>query len=255
MTANPFGGTARTPSASITLDRRCVPTSRRTTDSRTGQPPRVSCRLSTTGIRLLGNPVPAEDFHPPHGRPTRRVPKHPPGPRRGFHVPHTRITTGLGALFTPRPRGAQPTGPIPPAVARPLFQGPGPIAPVHIPSPRSCLLRGVVKGSLAFTRPAFSPARSSLDGTRTALGTLPGLRTPQTRSLQRTPRRETGIEHSPGATARPTSPHLLTSGIFPISQRGVLRCYQPTPTISCAMAAIRVWAAETMPWRFLWASS
>ena len=63
--------------------------------------------------------------------------EHPPGPRRGFHVPHTRVTAGLGALFTPRPRGAQPTGPIPPAVARPLFQGPGPIAPVHIPSPEA----------------------------------------------------------------------------------------------------------------------
>ena len=86
---------------------------------------------------LVGHPGPAEDFHPPHGRPTRRVPKHPPGPRRGFHVPHTRVTAGLGALFTPRPRGAQPTGPIPPAVARPLFQGPGPIAPVHIPSPEA----------------------------------------------------------------------------------------------------------------------
>ena len=88
--------------------------------------------------------------------------------------------------------------------ARSYRPGPHPIS-------RSCLLRGVVKGSLAFTRPAFSPARSSLDGTRTALGTLPGLRTPQTRSLQRTPGRETGIEHSPGATARPTSPHLLSS--------------------------------------------
>ena len=126
---------------------------------------------------LVGHPVPAEGFRPPHGRPTRWVPKHPPGPRRGFHVPHTRVTAGLGALFTPRPRGAQPTSPIPLAVACPLFQGPGPIAPVH----RSCLLRGVVKGSLAFTRPAFPPARSSLDGTGTALGALPGLRTPQTR--------------------------------------------------------------------------
>jgi len=56
---------------------------------------------------LVGHPVPAEGFRPPHGRPTRWVPKHPPGPRRGFHVPHTRVTAGLGALFTPRPRGAQ----------------------------------------------------------------------------------------------------------------------------------------------------
>ena len=39
--------------------------------------------------------------------------------------------------------------------ARSCRPGPHPIS-------RSCLLRGVVKGLLAFTRPAFSPARSSL---------------------------------------------------------------------------------------------
>ena len=50
--------------------------------------------------------------------------------RRDFHVPHMReITTGLGALFTPGPSGAHTAGPIPPAAARRLFQGPGPITP------------------------------------------------------------------------------------------------------------------------------
>ena len=66
---------------------------------------------------------PAEEFRSPHGRPTR----HSPGPRRGFHVPHIRATAGLGALFTSRPSGALATGPIPPATACPLSQGPGPI--------------------------------------------------------------------------------------------------------------------------------
>ena len=28
----------------------------------------------------------------------------PPGPQRGFHVPHERDTTGVGAPFTPRRR-------------------------------------------------------------------------------------------------------------------------------------------------------
>ena len=51
MTANPFGGTARTPSASITLDRRCVPTSRRTTDSRTWTSDREPCHLQRIPIR------------------------------------------------------------------------------------------------------------------------------------------------------------------------------------------------------------
>ena len=57
----------------------------------------------------------------------------PTGFPRSAHPSHGRI----GCPLTPRPRGAQPTGPIPPAVARPLFQGPGPIAPVHIPSPEA----------------------------------------------------------------------------------------------------------------------
>ena len=80
---------------------------------------------------------PAEEFRSPHGRPTRRS----PGPRRGFHVPHIRVTAGLGALFTPRPSGALATGPIPPATARPLSQGPGPITPVLIPSPELSITR------------------------------------------------------------------------------------------------------------------
>jgi len=80
---------------------------------------------------------PAEEFRSPHGRPTR----HSPGPRRGFHVPHIRVTAGLGALFTPRPSGAHTTGPIPPAAARPHFQGLGPITPVLIPSPELSITR------------------------------------------------------------------------------------------------------------------
>lgn len=50
-----------------------------------------------------------------------------------FHTSESR--PGLGALFTPRPSGALTAGQTPPAVARPLCQGPGPITPVLIPSP------------------------------------------------------------------------------------------------------------------------
>jgi transposase len=71
--------------------------------------------------------------------------------RECAHPSHGRI----GCLFTPRPRGAQPTGPIPPAVARPLFQGPGPIAPVHIPSPEAVYYEA---SSRVYSR---SPARPS----------------------------------------------------------------------------------------------
>ena len=95
--------------------------------------PRVSCRLSTTGIRLLGILLP-----PRSSAPSRSAYQAASAwTRRDFHVPHIRVTAGLGALFTPRPSGAHTTGPIPPAAARPLYQGPGPITPVLIPSPRA----------------------------------------------------------------------------------------------------------------------
>jgi hypothetical protein len=60
---------------------------------------RVSCCLSATGISLLGRPVPAGEFHFPHGRPTWRLVT--PGPRRGSHVPHEGDTAGEGAPYTP----------------------------------------------------------------------------------------------------------------------------------------------------------
>jgi hypothetical protein len=142
--------------------------------------PRVSCRLSTTGIGLLGilfpprvsalltvglpgecqsirpDPDGVSTFHTPESRPDW-VPSLP------------RDHAVLSGRSDPSDRRAPPL-----PGARSYRPGPHPIS-------RSCLLRGVVKGSLAFTRPAFSLARSSLDGTRTTLGTLPGLRTPQTR--------------------------------------------------------------------------
>ena len=43
---------------------------------------------------------PAEGFCPSYDRPTGPT---RPGPRRGFHVPRTRDTTGMGAPYTPRP--------------------------------------------------------------------------------------------------------------------------------------------------------
>ena len=59
----------------------------------------VSCCLSATGIRFSGHPIPAEGFRLPHGRPTG--PTIRPGPRRGYHVPHDRDATGVGAPSTP----------------------------------------------------------------------------------------------------------------------------------------------------------
>ena len=126
---------------------------------------------------LLGHPVPPRNSAPL----TVGLPGSSPGPRRGFHVPHIRVTTGLGALFTPRPSGAHTTGPIPPVAARPLFQGPGPITPVLIPSPELSITRR----HQGFTRvhPPGLPPRlvDPLDGSG-ALGLFPGLRTPTGRT-------------------------------------------------------------------------
>jgi hypothetical protein len=58
----------------------------------------VSCCLSATGFGLSGHPVPARELGLPHGRLTGRA---APGPGRGFHVPHQRDTTGMGASSTP----------------------------------------------------------------------------------------------------------------------------------------------------------
>jgi hypothetical protein len=92
----------------------------------------------------------------PHGRPARQSLDLGGGPR----IPRIRVTTGLGASFTPRPSGAHTVraSPIPPAAAGPLSQEPGPIT--RRAFQRSfCLLRGVIRGSLTFARPAFpSPA-------------------------------------------------------------------------------------------------
>ena len=101
--------------------------------------------------------------------------------RRGFHVPHIRVTTGLGALFTPRPSGAHTAGPIPPAAARPLYQGPGPITPVLHP------ISGAVYYEASSRVHSHSPVRPSPSPVvpgwiADLLGLLPGLRTPTGRT-------------------------------------------------------------------------
>ena len=59
--------------------RLCETTAWRRRPACPGFPSRFRCRHS-----LLGHPIPAEGFRPPHGRPTG--PKS--GPRRGYRVPH-----------------------------------------------------------------------------------------------------------------------------------------------------------------------
>jgi hypothetical protein len=59
----------------------------------------VSCRLSATGFRFSGHPIPAGELGLPHGRLTGHQPG--AGPQRGSHVPHVRDATGVGAPSTP----------------------------------------------------------------------------------------------------------------------------------------------------------
>ena len=171
-------------------------------------PPRFPVVFRPTGIRLLGI------LFPPRTSTLLTVGlpgecRTSPGPRRGFHVPHARVTAGLGPSLPRDHAVLSPTGPIPPAVARRLFQGPGPIAPVHIPSPEAVNYEASSRVHSVHP-PGLLPGRSSLDGTEDPWA-LPRAPHPADQDLRRTPRRETGIEHSPGATARPTSPHLLSS--------------------------------------------
>jgi hypothetical protein len=99
---------------------------------------------------LLGHPIPAGEFRPPHGRPTGQT----AGPRRGYHVPHARVATGLGALCTPRTTvlvlaGARPQ----PASA--AFSTASPCTPPQQPTMRSSPSRGINESS------SNSPVRSS----------------------------------------------------------------------------------------------
>ena len=113
--------------------------------------PRVSCRLSTTGIRLLGILLPPRSSAPL----TVGLPEQPaPGP------------DGISTFRTSESRPdwvpSLPRGPA--VLTRPVRSLRSPLAPTsrgQALSPRSSShlrsypLRGVIKGLLAFTRPAF----------------------------------------------------------------------------------------------------
>ena len=122
---------------------------------------RESRCLSAAGIRFLG--ILSRRGLPPLSRSAYQA--RGPGPRRGFHVPRTRDTTGVGAPYTPRPAVFTRPAESPPVAACRLYQRPGPITRVFVPSFRALRLRGIIRGSLAFARPVFpspgcSPGRN-----------------------------------------------------------------------------------------------
>ena len=156
----------------------------------------------------------AADFLPPFGHRHSLV-GHPVPPGSS-----ALLTVGLpGSAWTPArfPRSAHPSHgrigcPLYPETKRcshgrsdpsgrrsPPLPGARPYRPGIHPISRSYLLRGVIKGSLAFTRPAF-PLACNPRMERGLLGLAPRASHPGRQDLRRTPGRGTGIEHSPGAT-------------------------------------------------------
>ena len=147
-----------------------------------------------------------------------------PGPWRGFHVPHIRVTAGLGALFTPRPSGAHTTGPIPPAAARPLSQGPGPITPacIHLPE------LSITRRHQGFTRvhpPGLPPSLLVPGWNKDPLGSLPGFAPrqagPASARRVRDGHRALARSYTPGITGPPS--RTLTRNVRP-------RVARPAPT-------------------------
>ena len=81
-------------------------------------------------ISLLDHPIPAEELGLPRGWLTGQ--DLPPGPRRGYRVPHARAATGVGAPYNPRTSGARPAGSPPrPAPAASQRQSLNPATTSH----------------------------------------------------------------------------------------------------------------------------
>jgi hypothetical protein len=99
--------------------------------------PRVSCRLSTTGIRLLGILLPPRSSAPlTVGLPSSQR-LDPTGFPRSAHPSHGRI----GCPLYPEAQRCSHDRSDPSGRRSPPFQGPGPITPVLIPSPGLSITR------------------------------------------------------------------------------------------------------------------
>ncbi len=126
----------------------------------------------------------------------------PAGFPRSAHPSHGRI----GCPLYPEAQRCSHGRSDPSGRRLPPLPGARPYHPGVHPISRSYLLRGVIEGSLAFTRPAF-PLACNPRMERGPLGLDPRASHPSRQDLRRTPGRGTGIEHSPGAT-RPALPDL-----------------------------------------------
>jgi hypothetical protein len=135
--------------------------------------------------------------------PSSRSAYHPPaagGPRRGFHVPHSRDSTGVGALSTPGTSGALLTE----CRARPApaaTKAARPNTPPETSHRAEPLFTEHQRRFTPFTRPVCPSPVTSTTGRR-SFGFPPGF-APR-RYQRRTPRKGPGSEHAPGTTP-PTS--------------------------------------------------
>jgi hypothetical protein len=118
------------------------------------------------------------------------------GPRRGYHVPHARATTGVGASYTPRTailtRSAPHLRPAPAASQRPVLTPRS-----SIPSAGPQITRHQRRFK-RFTRPAFpSPVAPGWNGRPWASPPSFEPRRPEPATHVRV---GTGLEHKPGTT-------------------------------------------------------
>ncbi len=156
----------------------------------------VSCRLSTTDIRFL------VILFPPRNQALLTVSFPTPcgvGPRRGYRVPHTRDTTGKGALYTPGTTVPAPDWRSCPAGVCRISTTPS-LHPGPASTCRSPRLTRHQRGFTQFTRPIFpSPAATRME--RAAAWAFPRASHPtRPRAGQRTSGQGQATEHGPETT-------------------------------------------------------
>jgi hypothetical protein len=153
----------------------------------------VSWCLSAAGVRFSSHPLPAGGLDLPCGRLTGpccqgRTPL-------GFHVPHVRVATGLGALSTPGTAVlTRPTAFLRPPPA--VFQRQRPCTSVGHPSSEAKHHEASLR--VHCIHPSGLPLACSPRMEREPLDFSPELRTPPLPAAH--VRVGTGLEHWPGTT-------------------------------------------------------
>ena len=167
----------------------------------------VSRCLSAAGISFCGHPSPARDSAPL----AIGLPAQPRWTATGYHVPHTRDTTGKGALSTPGPAVLTRAGDNPrPAACRPSTARV--LSPRHSHHPSGAAsYEASVKGSRSSpARPSPHPWPPDDSGNPPAFPRAPHLRGQDPRTHAGA---GTGSEHKPG-----TTPPALRHAGPPISE-------------------------------------